>query len=144
MALIKCENCGKFFGQENDEVLCHACREPDKKKAVLTGDVEHDKFTNARAIVYDEPHITPKDLTEELNARGIKITIQEIMKYVTEGRLQLVTVEGGNYCTGCGRAIQIGTLCSNCSDKLDKFRKPAVEKEKPMSKKKGAKMHTSK
>jgi predicted amidophosphoribosyltransferase len=144
MALVKCEKCGKFFGQEADETLCHTCREPNKKKAVLTGDIEHDKFTNARAIVYESPYITPKELTEELNERGVKITLQEVMKYVTDGRLTLVTVDGGTYCSGCGRKITMGTLCSDCSDKLDRFRKPHVEKEKPISKKASAKMHTKK
>lgn len=144
MALVKCETCGKFFGQDTDETLCKECREPNKKKAVLTGDIEHDKFTNARAIVYDMPQINPKELAEEMNARGVPITIQEVMRYVTEGRLNLVTIDGGTYCTGCGRAITIGTLCSNCSDKLEKFRQPPAKKEKVVPKKKVNKMHTSK
>lgn len=144
MALVVCENCGKFFGQEKDEKLCKECGQPERKKAVLTGDIEHDKFTNARAIVYEVPHISPKELTEEMVARGIPITLQEILKFVTDGRLQLVTVDGGNYCNGCGRAINLGTLCSNCSEKLDRFRKPATSTEKPMSKKPTAKMHTKK
>ena len=142
MALVRCDKCGKFFGQEDDEKLCHTCREPDRKKAIITGDIEHDKFTNARAIVYDSPHITPKELTEELNRRGIKITLQEIMRFVTEGRLTLVTIDGGTYCSGCGKKITIGTMWSDCSDKLDRFRKPPENKEKPVSKKPESKKHT--
>lgn len=142
MALKKCENCGKFFGADDNETLCHDCREPEKRKVVLTGDIEHDKFTNARAIVYEQPHITPKELTEVLNEMGIKITLKEIMRYVTEGRLQLITIDGGTYCSNCGRQISIGTMCSDCSDKLDKFRKSPepVKKKEPEKKSKG--MHT--
>lgn len=143
LALKKCENCGVFFGAEGNETLCENCRAPHGKKALITGDVEHDKFTNARAIVYDQPQITPKELVEELNNRGIAITISEVMRYVTEGRLTLVTVDGGTYCTGCGRKIQIGTMCSDCSDKLDRFRKPAqAPKKEEKAKSRG--MHTSK
>lgn len=140
MALKKCENCGKFFGQEGDESLCHACSHPSGKKTVLTGDIEHDKFTNARAAVYEMPHLSPKELVDELANRGVDITVREILNYVTEGRLTLVTIDGGTYCSSCGNQISIGTMCSNCSDKLDKFRKP-VEKPKAPEKPKAG-MHT--
>lgn len=143
MALKKCENCGVFFGAENDEKLCKNCSEPKKKKALITGDVEHDKFANARAVVYDEPNITPEELVNELKARGIEITLREIMKYVTDGRLTLVTVDGGNYCSSCGRKISIGTMCKDCTEKLDKFRTPAKPKAEP-EKKKSMGMHTKK
>jgi len=143
MALKKCEKCGVFFGAEGNETLCTNCAEPKKKKAVLTGDVEHDKFANARAVVYDQPHITPKELVEELKARGIDITVREVMKYVTDGRLTLVTVEGGSYCTSCGRKIQIGTMCKDCTEKLDRFRTPNKPVEKVVEQKKSG-MHTKK
>jgi hypothetical protein len=35
-------------------------------------------------------------------------------------------------------------MCSDCSDKLERFRKPPENKEKPISKKPDAKMHTKK
>ncbi|MBN2795905.1 MAG: hypothetical protein JXR88_10905 [Clostridia bacterium] len=145
MPLQKCEKCGKYFGAENGETLCTDCSSTSKKRAIVTGDIEHDKFTNARALVYDHPHITPQELADELTAMGLKTTIKEIMKYVTEGRLTLVTVDGGTYCSGCGRKIMIGTLCSDCSDKLDKFRKPAAtSKPKDDTEKKFVGMHTQK
>lgn len=145
MSLKKCENCGVFFGAKNNETLCDKCRNPVSKKALITGDVEHDKFTNARSIVYDQPQITPKELVDELNNRGIKITIKEVMKYVTEGRLTLVTVDGGTYCNSCGRKISIGTMCKDCTAKLDKFRKPAQPvKAKTEETKRSHGMHTAK
>jgi predicted amidophosphoribosyltransferase len=142
MALKKCENCGKFFGVEDNETLCHECREPNKKKVKLTGDIEHDKFTNARAIVYEQPHITPKELAEVLTDMGIKTSVKEIMRYVTEGRLTLVTVDGGSYCSSCGRKIMLGTLCSDCSDKLDKFRKSPEKPKQTEKENKRKGMHT--
>lgn len=142
MALKKCENCGKYFGAEENETLCHECRAPGKRKVAMTGDLEHDKFTNARALVYDHPHITPKELAEELTNMGIPTTLKEILKYVSDGRLTLVTVDGGTYCSSCGRKIMLGTLCSDCSDKLDRFRKPAAKKQPEPTDKKKAGMHT--
>lgn len=144
MALKKCEQCGVFFGAEGNETMCKTCTEPQRKKAVITGDAEHDKFANARAVVYDQPNITPEELVNELNERGIKITIREVMRYVTEGRLTLVTVEGGSYCTSCGRKIGIGTMCKDCSDKLDRFRTPEAKPKAEPAKKKSGGMHTKK
>jgi len=143
MALKKCENCGVFFGAEGNEKLCTNCAQPKAKKIVLTGDVEHDKFANARAVVYDQPQITPEKLVNELEARGIEITIREVMKYVTDGRLTLVTIDGGSYCSGCGRPISMGTMCKDCSKKLDKFRTPKPQAA-PTPEKKKSGMHTSK
>lgn len=134
MTLKKCENCGVFFGAENGETLCNKCTSPGRSKAIITGDIEHDKFANARAAVYDQPNITPEGLVEELKFRGIEITVREIMKYVVDGRLTLVTVDGGNYCISCGAKIGIGTMCADCSDKLDKFRKPNELDKKPVEK----------
>lgn len=143
MALKKCENCGVFFGANGNETLCNNCANPQSKKAVITGDTEHDKFANARSIVYDQPNITPDELVKELVARGIDISIREVMKYVTDGRLTLVTVDGGSYCSSCGRKIMIGSMCKDCTDKLDKFRKPAAT-EAPKVEEKKSGMHTKK
>lgn len=143
MALTKCSNCGKFFGAGGQETMCIECRTPNKKKAVLTGDVEHDKFTNARTVVYDTPNITPEGLVNELKERGIEITLKEILKYVADGRLNLVTIDGGTYCSGCGTKILIGTMCSSCSDKLERFRKP-TQAAAPAEVKKAGGMHTKK
>jgi len=134
MALKKCENCGVFFGAEGNEVLCKNCTQPKSKKAVITGDTEHDKFANARAVVYDQPNVTPEELVNELKSRGLDITIREVMKYVTDGRLTLITVDGGSYCSSCGTKISLGTMCKECSKKLDRFRKsskPEPKKEEP-------------
>jgi len=144
MALKKCENCGVFFGAVGNETLCNNCANPVSKKAVITGDIEHDKFANARSIVYDQPNITPEELVNELRARGIDITIREVMKYVTDGRLTLITVDGGNYCSSCGRNISIGTMCKDCTEKLERFRKPAQQANPKQSEKKKSGMHTKK
>lgn len=128
MALKKCEKCGVFFGSENGETLCNNCKFPKTKKYIITGDVEHDKFTNIRSMVYQHPHITPKELVAEMESVNIIITVKEILKYVTDGRLVLVTEDGGSYCSECGRKIMIGSMCSSCSDKLEQFRNPPKPK----------------
>jgi ribosomal protein L32 len=143
MALKKCDNCGKFFGGDTGEALCEDCRSSGKTKMKITGDLEHDKFTNARALVYDNPHISPVELAEELTRSGIPTETKEILKFVSEGRLTLVTIDGGTYCNSCGRKIMIGTMCKDCSDKLDRFRKPASQP-KSVEQAKNVGMHTKK
>ncbi len=143
MALKKCENCGVFFGAKNEEILCSNCTSPKGKRVVITGDVEHDKFTNARAIVYDQPQISPEQLVKEMIELGIKITIKEIMRYVTAGRLALVSEGGGTYCSSCGKAIQIGSMCSDCTDKLEKFRNSVAPKPEKVEVKKSTGMRSS-
>ncbi len=144
MALKKCETCGVFFGAENDEKECKNCSKPHGKRVVITGDPEHDKFTNARAIVYEQPQISPEELVSEMRAIEIDITVKEIMRYVTAGRLALVTDGEGTYCSSCGKRIQIGSMCSECSDKLEKFRNSVIKEEKKVEKKKTGGMHRTK
>lgn len=142
MALKKCANCGVFFGGDGD--TCSKCKSPGGVKAVITGDTEHDKFTNARALVYEQPHITPDELVKALKEMGIRITIAEIMTYVREGRFSLVTEGGGSYCLSCGKRIMIGSMCKECSDKLEVFRTPVKKVEKKEVKKPSGGMHTTK
>ena len=144
MALKKCSNCGVFFGTENGEDLCKNCRSPIGKKIVLTGDVEHDKFTNARALVYEQPNISPEELVKHMKGIGIKISIKEIMRYVNEGRLALTSDDGGSYCSSCGKKIMIGSMCSDCTDKLEKFRDSVRKEDKKVEATKTKGMHTGK
>lgn len=142
MALKKCTQCGVFFGGEGD--TCSKCNTPNGIKVIVTGDIEHDKFMNARAVVYEMPHISPDELVKRLNEMDVDITIKEVLAYVKAGRLSLVTEDGGTYCLSCGKRIMIGTMCADCTAKLEIFRassKP-VKKEEPKPIKTG--MHTKK
>ncbi len=129
MALKKCEKCGVFFGAESDEALCKNCRTPNKTKAVITGDVEYDRYINSRNIVFDNPHISPENLVEAVREKGIDITIDHVIKYILEGKLTLETGFVGAYCIKCGAKINEGTICSHCEMKM-KFEEVDTKKEK--------------
>lgn len=144
MALVKCETCGVFFGADSGETHCKKCTSPTTKKIIITGDVEHDKFVNARAMVYDQPHISPDALVSALREVNIDISVKEIMGYVREGRLALVSEDGGSYCASCGKPIMIGTMCKICTEKLEKFRNNVSKVVQHDDNKKTSGMHTGK
>ncbi len=128
MALKKCEKCGVFFGAENDENLCKNCRTPNRTKAVITGDIEYDRYINSRNIVFDNPRISPEDLVEAVKEKGIDINIDHIIKYILEGKLTLETGFIGSYCIKCGAKINDGTICAPCEMKM-KFKEVDTEEE---------------
>lgn len=111
--LRKCEQCGRFFGDEGDSKICSACR-LSTRNFKSTGDPERDKFQATRDAVYDNPDISPQGIIDLLAEMGIEITVRQIMKYVDEGRLSLNTDKVGNHCLGCGKKIGFGKYCDRC------------------------------
>jgi len=136
--LKKCENCGRFFGDEN-ETLCSSCRNTNLKFK-STGDPERDKFVAARDVVYENPDISPQGIVDLLEENGIEITTREILKYVDEGRLSLNTIKEGNHCERCGTKISIGKYCDRCRVKMEL----ASDIKEQNDNKGKIKMHTSK
>lgn len=116
--LKKCEKCGRFFGDENEGNVCSACK-LSNSKFKSTGNVERDKFTCARDLVYDNPDISPQGIIDIMAEMGIDITIREIMKYVSEGRLSLNTIKEGNHCLKCGTKIGFGKYCDRCRIRVE-------------------------
>ena len=111
--LKKCEQCGRFFGDDESQTVCTACR-LSTRKFKSTGDIERDKFTLTRDLVYDNPDISPQGIIEILADMGVDITVKEILRYVEEGRLMLNTEKIGNHCLGCGTKIGFGKYCDRC------------------------------
>ena len=116
--LKKCEKCGRFFGDEDSNNICTACR-LSTRNFKSTGDPERDKFTATRDLVYDNPDISPQGIIDIMEEMGMTITIREIMKYVDEGRLSLNTAKVGNHCLGCGTKIAFGKYCDRCRVKME-------------------------
>ncbi len=116
--LKKCEKCGRFFGDEDSNSVCTACR-LSTRSFKSTGDPERDKFTATRELVYDNPDISPQGIIEIMEEMGFTITIREIMKYVNEGRLSLNTEKNGNHCLSCGTKIGFGKYCDRCRMKIE-------------------------
>lgn len=115
--LIKCEKCGRFFGDDGN-TLCSSCR-ITTRKFKSSGDPERDKFLMARDLVYDNPDISPQGIIDLMAEMGMDITIREILKYVDEGRLTLNTIREGNHCQRCGTKIGFGKYCDRCRFRIE-------------------------
>ena len=116
--LKKCEQCGRFFGDDNGGDVCNACK-LSTRKFKSSGDLERDKFTVTKELVYDNPDISPQGIIDIMADMGIDITLREIMKYVDEGRLTLNTEKVGNHCRNCGTKIGFGKFCDRCRLKME-------------------------
>ena len=120
MTLKKCTNCGIFFGGAGD--ICSKCATPTIVETVITDDTKSDIFTEIKDYLYSNQHVSPVELMNSLNEMGIDITIREIMSYINEGRLTLVTEENMPTCSNCGEKIMYGTMCADCNDQLEVYR----------------------
>ncbi len=119
--LTKCESCGRFFGAEiTGQTHCSTCKPTAIDSLHSNVDQEEQKFIMARGIVYEMPDITPKDLVDEMDDRGVEITRKEIMEYVRNGRLTLKNNPDGTFCEDCGRTILSGRLCPRCTANFEK------------------------
>ncbi len=137
--LKKCENCGKFFGTEEDVNLCSACSEGISTGLAHISNPKEQRFLVARNIVYDKPNISPEELVLEMKSKGIKITRKEIMEYVRQGRLRLNSEQTEGACEDCGKKILSGRKCPACTKKFEQtiINKTAKveENNKPQTKK---------
>lgn len=130
--LKKCIECGVFFGPESDEdVKCKKCR-LSLKKFKSSGDESYDKYLLTREIVYENPDISPEGIIEIMRDMDKPITRREIMGYVNEGKLALMSITEGNHCRECGVKIGTGKFCKRCENKkeVDKMNKKAASNSK--------------
>ncbi len=117
--LIKCEECGKFFGGANSsDSICTSCKEGQKTGLKHIKDPKEQRFVTARNLVYENPDISPEALVNIMRNMGIDITIKEIMSYVRQGRLTLKNAEVHNLCEDCGKKILSGRKCPTCTNKF--------------------------
>ena len=142
--LKKCEQCGKFFGANDNSTLCTSCKlsTPSIKS---TGDPERDKYLMCKEIVYDNEDISPQGIIDIMEEAGITITLKEILRYVDEGRLSLNLEKTGNHCARCGTRVISGKYCDRCRVKMESERAMNDLKGKVDSHEQSKiKMHTSK
>ncbi|BEP28356.1 hypothetical protein [Helicovermis profundi] len=129
--LIKCEQCGVFFGGEEGDHLCENCKVIHTKKSGANID-KKEKFVIAKDLVYDNPGINPEGLRKLMEEIGVKITVKEIMSYVDDGRLSLSNMNLDGLCEMCGRKILSGRFCPSCKkQKEDQMtrRNKSIQKE---------------
>ncbi len=114
--LIRCEECGKFFGSETESNnICSSCKQGEVTGLKHIKDPEEQRFVVARNLVYENPDISPDVLVKAMQDMGIEVTIKDIMRYVREGRLTLKNAEIENICEDCGKRILSGRKCPTCT-----------------------------
>ncbi len=128
MDYVNCPKCGKLFSR-GLKPICPECEK-----------AEEDLFQNVRQYLSDNPGAKMEDLSRETG-----VSLKKIMRYLREGRLEVVPSLGIDLrCENCGKPIKTGRFCPNCVDALESdlsglFTKPKPEKSEPA----GARMHTS-
>ena len=105
MDVKNCRKCGKIYAYDGHKV-CNACRRE-----------EEEDFQKVKGYIYDNPDSTVQEISSETG-----ISVQRIMRYLREGRLQL---RGDNHnmildCEKCGKAISTGRYCDRCAENLKK------------------------
>ncbi len=146
--LLKCEECGKFFGSDDDSrAICSSCKEGAVTGLKHIKDPKEQRFVVARNIVYEQPDISPEDLIKQMKEMGIEITVKEIMSYVRQGRLTLKNADVDSMCEDCGKKILSGRKCPTCTKAFEQSMqkaqteiKKSQEEVKPI--KKVNRMHT--
>ncbi len=118
--LVKCEECGKFFGANDDSnKVCSSCSEGEVTGLKHIKDPKEQRFVVARNVVYENPDISPEALVNSMKDMGIDMTIKEIMSYVRQGRLTLKNANVNNLCEDCGKKILSGRKCPSCTKKFE-------------------------
>lgn len=105
MDIRNCRKCGKVYAYDGHRI-CRACRK-----------AEEEDFQRVKEYLYDNPGATVQEISDETET-----SVQMIMKYLREGRLQLRD-ENHNLildCEKCGKPIRTGRFCERCADALEK------------------------
>lgn len=150
--LVKCLECGKFFGSDAENTICSSCKEGELTGLKHIKDPKEQRFIVARNLVYENPDISPENLVKIMTDRGIDISIKDVMTYVRQGRLTLKSIEAQNICEDCGKKILSGRKCPSCTKKFEEelsmnkvdvqFEARKKDGEDPRDGKRKTRMHT--
>ncbi len=115
--LTKCPKCGKLFARGN-RPICDDCFKKDEEM-----------FETTRQYLKENPTANMEILVDETGA-----TKKQIMRWIREGRLDMVDGAGLLKCSKCGKPIKQGRMCSDCATSLqsglDGMAKPVEEPKK--------------
>ena len=98
--LRNCKRCNKVFLYSAGLPICPACMDEDERM-----------FKEVSAYLREYPGTPLSVVSDELN-----ISYEKIMKYVREGRLQVLSSNGDyvRFCEKCGATISKGKFCADC------------------------------
>ncbi len=131
MSLRNCSQCGMLFSSAGRNI-CSKCL-----------DKEEEDYKLVRKFVRDHPGASVFEVSEETG-----IEEDKIMQFIRDGRLVSQGFTGALACESCGKSINTGRFCADCTQKRDKEimglapRKAAPEQPKPpVSSKRSEKMY---
>lgn len=129
MTLKNCRVCGKVFVDTVHDV-CPVCRDEEEQNYKKV----YDYLTIARDAGIDEIH----------EATGVDR--QQIFKFVRQGRFSMMLKNGFSLyveCKSCGKPIQEGQYCLECSNRLLTDIREESKLRKPLKVRQRSKMHTA-
>lgn len=102
MALRNCVRCGNLMDGRLGP-LCLECRRNDAEA-----------FDRVRAYLEEHPQANLGEVSE-----GTGVEVDQIRRFLREGRLELVGDPDALHCERCGASIATGRLCSDCVRELE-------------------------
>ena len=98
--LKNCRRCNKIFPYLAGLPICPACAQEDEQI-----------FKDVSLYIREHPGVSLNEVSKELD-----ISYDKLMKYVKEGRLQILSGDGEyvNFCEKCGEMIKKGKFCKAC------------------------------
>lgn len=108
-----CKKCGRIFNYIGGIQYCPACRDKDEQD-----------YKRVKEYLYENPKATVSQISMDLD-----ISVEQIKRYLREGRLEIVGDEGNLFleCEACGKAIRSGRFCPECERSLSRDLSTAAE-----------------
>lgn len=119
--LRNCPQCGRLFspGSRN---ICNRCL-----------DKEEEDYMVVRRYVRDHPGASVFEASEETGVEEDKI-----MQFIRDGRLVSKGLKGSLRCEGCGKTIDSGRFCPDCTQARDNAILGSVPRQAPSQSEKKA------
>lgn len=120
MEVKNCKACGKVFNAVSNEKICPECQ----KKL-------EEKFQEVKQFLTENPNSTVDAVSE-----ATRVPTKQIRHWVREERLIFAEGAMGIECEQCGAAIRTGKFCEACKSAISNNLMSALDRPKPMVKKK--------
>jgi flagellar operon protein (TIGR03826 family) len=101
-----CKRCGKIYNYIGGAPICPVCK-----------DLDEADFSKVKEYLYQNPGATLSEVSTLLD-----IIVDRIKHYLREGRLEIIGSDSNMIleCESCGRPINSGRYCADCSRDLEK------------------------
>jgi len=121
MEFRNCKECGRVFQSNGYTKICPRCQVDDEKN-----------FVTVKEYIYDNPGVTMPEASQETG-----VSEDKILRYLREGRLEIIGHSMLLDCERCGKSITTGRFCKACAQEIERGLKGSFErKEKTKEKEK--------